>query len=288
MKDNKGAESDIVGLYLSRTRRHRIVSREEEAALSQQIQQGDRVAWEELVRCNLKLVVSIARRYVGRGLEFSDLIQEGNLGLMRAAQGFDSAFGNKFSTYATWWIKQSIRRALSSKASLIRIPVHAADQERVVNGARNHFQATIGREPSIEELSEFTGKSTREITDTLTMRKAVASCDVLVGSEEDGVSLSELLADETESDTEGLAMEGALKDTVHNLLAELTERERYVVERRYGLNGSRSSTLDEIGKEIGITRERTRQIQRIALRRLRSHALHAELEFFLETSVLHT
>ena len=202
---------------------------------------------------------------------------------MRAARGFDGEFGTKFSTYATWWIKQSISRAISNKASLIRIPIHAADEERVVNSARNHLQVTTGRGPSVEALSEFVGKSRQEVVDTLAMRKAVVSYDVSVGSEDDG-SLSDLLADETETDTEDLFMEDALRESVRGLLAELPERERYVVERRYGFNGSRCATLAEIGKEIGVTRERARQIQSHALRRLRSRALEAELESFLELS----
>ena len=274
---------DVLTLYLSRARRHRILSREEEAALAARIQQGDEAARDELVQCNLRLVVSIARRYVGRGLEFSDLIQEGNLGLMRAAQGFDAAFGNKFSTYATWWIKQSIGRALSNKASLIRVPIHAANAERSVNGARDHLQATTGRQPSLEEVSEFVGKSLEEITSVLAARKAVVSYDVPVGSEEEG-PLSDLLTDETEAETEKLFIEDALKGSVRGLLKALSERERYVVERRYGLDGGRCATLAEIGQEVGVTRERARQIQNSALRKLRLRAHEAELESFLEPS----
>ena len=281
--DRIGEKSDVLGLYLSRARRHRLLSREEEATLSARIQQGDETAWEELVRCNLRLVVSIARQYVGRGLEFADLIQEGNLGLMRAAWGFDAGFGNKFSTYATWWIKQSIGRAVSNKASSIRIPLHAANAERAVNGARSRLLATTGREPSIEELSQFVGKSTREVIGALTVRKAVVSYDVTVGSGDDG-SLSDLLPDKTEADTEELFIEGALKDSVHDLLGTLPERERYVVERRYGLDGGKCATLEKIGEEIGVTRERVRQMQSVAFRRLRSRALKAGLESFLEPS----
>ncbi len=289
MRDDKGGKSDVLGVYLSRARKHKILSRKEEAALSERIQQqGDQAAWEELVQSNLRLVVSIARGYLGRGLEFSDLIQEGNLGLMRAARTFDAKkFGTKFSTYATWWIKQSIGRAISNKASLIRIPVHAADQQRTVYGARNHLQATTGREPSVEELSEFVGKSQREVEGALSMRKAVVSYDVpLGGAEEDGGgSLSDLLADETEeADTEELYMEDALKDSVHELLAELPERERYVLERRYGLDRGGRTTLEEIGEEIGVSRERVRQIHSSALRKLRSRALGAELDSFLQPS----
>jgi len=272
---------DIVGLYLSRARRHRILCREEEAALAVRIQKGDETAWEELVQCNLRLVVSIARQYIGRGLDFADLIQEGNLGVMRAARGFDAAFGNKFSTYATWWIKQSIGRALSNKASLIRIPVHTANEERSVNAARGHLQNATGREPSVEELSEFVGKSKEEVTSVLTARKAVVSYDAPVGPEEDG-PLCDLLPDETGADTEELFMEDALKDFVHDLLEILSERERYVLVRRYGLDGGRCATLVEIGEEVGVTRERARQIQSIALRKLRSRALEDELESFLE------
>jgi RNA polymerase primary sigma factor len=278
-----GEGSDILGLYLSRARRHRILSRQEEAALSTRIQQGDEAAWEKLVRHNLRLVVSVARGYVGRGLEFADLIQEGNLGLMRAAWGFDSAFGTKFSTYATWWIKQSISRAISNKALPIRVPVHAANAERAVNGARNQLQATTGHEPSIEELSEFVGKSAREVVGALKVRKSVVSYDVPVGSEEDG-SLCEFLPDEAEAGAEGVFMESALKDSVRGLLATLTERERYLVERRYGFDGGRGATLEEIGREIGVTRERARQVHSSALRRLHSRALKAELESFLELS----
>ena len=277
------AGPEVLGLYLSRARRHGILSRSEEATLAARISAGDEAAWEELVQCNLRLVVSVARGYMGRGLELADLIQEGNLGLMRAARGFDAAFGTKFSTYATWWIKQSISRAISNKAAAIRVPIHAAEGERLVNGARNHLQATTGREPSIEELSKYVGKSVEEVMGALTARKTVVSYDVPVGSDEDG-SLSELLADETEADTEELFMEDALRDSVRDLLATLPERERYVVERRYGLDGERCASLAEIGLNLGITRERIRQIQSSALRRLRSRALDAELESFLVPS----
>jgi RNA polymerase primary sigma factor len=269
--------------YLTRARKHRILSREEEATLSGRIREGDEAAWEELVRCNLRLVISIARRYVGQGLELSDLVQEGNLGLMRAARSFDADFGRKFSTYATWWIKQAVGRAISNKASPIRIPLHAADRERMVNGARNRFRATTGREPSIEELSEYSGKGVQEVAGALTIRKAIVSYDVPVAFGEEG-SLSDLLADETEPHTAGTFEDRAFKDSVRTLLAELPERQRYVVERRYGLDGGRCATLKEIGQELGVTRERARQIQNAALRRLRSHAVGVGLESFLEPS----
>jgi RNA polymerase primary sigma factor len=269
--------------YLKRARKHRILSRGEEAVLSGRIREGDEAAWEELVWCNLRLVISIARRYVGRGLEFYDLIQEGNLGLMRAARSFDAAFGTKFSTYATWWIKQAIGRAISDKASLIRIPIHAADRERIVNGARNRFRATTGREPSVEELSVFSGKSVQEVTSTLGVRKAIVSYDAPVGLDEEG-HLSDLLANETEDYTEGMFEDHALKDCVRALLAELSERERYVMKGRYGLDGGRCATLKDVGEKLGVTRERVRQIHNAALHKLRLHAVEVGVESFLEVS----
>lgn len=276
-----GAGPEALDVYLLRARRHRILIRREEAALAARIQQGDEEAWEELVRCNLKLVVSVARGYMGRGLELADLIQEGNLGLMRAARGFDAEFGTKFSTYATWWIKQSITRALANKASTIRVPIHAAERERAVHGARNHLQAMTGREPSVEELSEYVGKSPEEVAGSLNIRKSVVSYDIPVGAGEEG-TLSDLLTGETEADAEELLMENALQDHVRDLLDVLPERERYVVERRYGLEGDGSATLEEIGAGIGVTRERVRQIQTSALRRLRAYALKAELGSLLD------
>ena len=267
--------------YLRSAGKHKLLSREEEVVLSARILKGDEAAWEELVRCNLRLVISIARRYIGQGLEFSDLIQEGNLGLMRAARSFDAAFGTKFSTYATWWIKQRIGRALSNKTSLIRIPAPVAEKEKMVNSARSHFQATTGREPSIEELSEFTGKSAQEVRSTLSIRKEVVSYDMPMGTDKNG-SLSDLLADEKGYYIESIFMDHALKDSVQGLLAKLPERQRYVMERRYGLNGGKCATLKEIGQEIGVTRERARQIQNAALLKLHSHALEVKLESFLQ------
>ena len=281
--EGTGGGTDILGLYMAQARRHRLLSREEEAALRARIQEGEEAAWEELVRCNLRLVVSIARGYAGRGLEYADLIQEGNLGLMRAARGFDTKFGTKFSTYATWWIKQSMGRAISNKAVSIRLPVHAAEEERTVNGARKHLQSSTGREPTLEELATFTEKSTRWVTNALTARKTVVSYDVPIGADDDG-SLSDLLADEAETGTEDLFAEGALRDHVRNLLDALPQRERYLVERRYGLDGGDGATLEEIGRELGVTRERARQIQATALRRLRAGALEGQLDSFLELS----
>jgi RNA polymerase primary sigma factor len=284
MRESKdGKRSDIVGLYLWRARRHRLLSREEESKLSARIREGDEAAWKELVRCNLRLVISIARRYVGQGLEFADLIQEGNMGLIRAAWDFDSSFGTKFSTYATWGIKQSIGRALSNKASSIRIPVHVVDKERAVSGACKSLLTKTGREPSVEALSKFLCKSPEEIIDILTVRKTIVSYDVPIIGEDDG-SLVDLLADELETDAEGLVLEDALKDSVRGLLESLPERERYVIERRYGFDGDRGATLAEIGREMGVTRERIRQLQKAALRKLRSHALEAKLESFLKLS----
>jgi RNA polymerase sigma factor (sigma-70 family) len=179
-----------------------------------------------------------------------------------------------------WWIKQSVTRALANKASTIRVPIHAAEQERAVHGARNHLQAIIGREPSVEELSEYVGKSPEEIRGSLNFRKSVVSYDIPVGSGDEG-TLSDLLPGEAEADAEELLGENALQDHVRDLDI-LPERERYVVEQRYGLEGDGSATLEEIGADIGVTRERVRQIQTSALRRLRAYALKAELGSLLD------
>ncbi len=277
------AGGSVLGVYLSRTRRHRILSRREERALSLRIREGDEAAWEELVRHNLRLVVSIARGYVGRGLEFADLVQEGNLGLMRAARSFDAAFGTKFSTYATWWIKQSITRAVSNKAGIIRVPIHAAEAERALTSAHRELQARTGREPSVEELSRFVGKSANEVADILATHKAVVSYDVPVGPGEDA-SLSDLLADASETSVEEQFAEDSSRRSIRDLLAVLSGRERHVVERRYGLDGGPSATLQEIGREIGVTRERARQVLGAALRKLRSQARDTDLHPFLEVS----
>ena len=202
---------------------------------------------------------------------------------MRAARGFDTKFGTKFSTYATWWIKQSMGRAISNKAVSIRLPIHAAEEERTVNGPRKHLRSSTGREPTVEELAGFTGKSTRWIRNALTARKTVVSYDVPIGADDDG-SLSDLLADEAETGTEDLFAEGALRGHVRGLLDTLPERERYLVERRYGLDGGDGATLEEIGRELGVTRERARQIQTTALRRLRARALDDGLDSFLALS----
>ncbi|QIN80239.1 sigma-70 family RNA polymerase sigma factor [Rubrobacter marinus] len=281
--EGTGGGPDILGLYMAQARRHRLLRREEEVALAARIQAGDEAAYEELVRCNLRLVVSIARGYAGRGLEYADLIQEGNLGLMRAARGFDPKFGTKFSTYATWWIKQSMGRAISNKAVAIRLPVHAAEEERAVNGARKHLRSSTGREPTLEEIAVFTGKSKGWVNNALTARKTVVSYDVPIGADDDG-SLSDLLADEVETGAEDLFAEGALKVHVRCLLKALPERERHLIERRYGLDGGEGATLEEIGRELGVTRERARQIQATALRRLRTRAVDEELDSFLELS----
>jgi len=272
--------ADVLGLYMSRARRHGILSRKEEATLSRRVLAGDEAAWEELVRHNLRLVVSVARGYTGRGMEMADLVQEGNLGLMRAARSFDASFGTKFSTYATWWIKQSISRAIGNKAQAIRLPAHAADEERAVNRARSELRAETGREPTIEELSDALGKGQEEVVHALGLRKTVVSYDVPVGEGEDGV-LADLLPDEAEPPTEAEALSDALGECVKELLAALPERERYVVGRRFGFDGGGGTTLDEIGRELGVTRERVRQILGLALRRLRARATEAELEGFL-------
>ncbi|TCJ15250.1 sigma-70 family RNA polymerase sigma factor [Rubrobacter taiwanensis] len=280
-REGQEAATDALSTYLARVGRHRLLSRREEAELSEQIFRGEQRAWEELVRCNLRLVISVAKGYTGRGLELSDLIQEGNLGLMRAAQTFDSKFGTKFSTYATWWIKQAIGRALANKSGLIRIPIHAAEGERAVMNARNFLQVRTGREPTSREIAAFLDKSEGEVKSLMALRKAVVSSDIPVGNDDEG-TLCELLADESEVSTEEWVLKDAMSRTIRELVEKLPERERYVVERRYGLNGKSTATLEEIGRSIGVTRERARQIQSSALKRMRIEANRMKLRDYLQ------
>lgn len=271
--DKSDAEEtfDTLNAYLTRASRHKLLSRQQEAALAKRILHGDKAAWAELVQSNLRLVISIAKGYTGRGLELSDLIQEGNLGLMRAAQSFDAGFGTKFSTYATWWIRQSISRAISNKSSLIRIPIHVAEEERAVTNANNFLRSQSGHEPTLEELANFLGKPVQEVKDILTLRKLVISSDLTIGEGEEN-TLADLLADKQSLNTEERVLEDAMRKTVRELVMTLPKRERFVIQRRYGLDGKPPTTLEEIGNCIGVTRERTRQIQSEALKKLRSQA----------------
>ncbi len=266
--DRDRATPDALSLYVKRAGRRALLTRQEEGRLARRIMEGDRQAWEELVIRNLRLVTSVARGYVGRGLELTDLIQEGNLGLMRAAETFDAGFGTKFSTYATKWVKRYVIRAIYNKGALIRVPTHAVEEEQVMMSAHNALYNATGQNPTPEEVADFLDKGVEEVEGVLKFRKTIVSSDIPVGSDRES-TIADLLADEEEAHAEEQAIASVMSASVRELLADLSERDRYVIERRYGLDGGTPGTLEEIGEEIGVTRQRVGTIQSGVLKRLR-------------------
>jgi RNA polymerase primary sigma factor len=260
---------DSLRLYLRSIGRVQLLTAEREVALAQRIERGDLNAKQEMVEANLRLVVSIAKGYLGRGLSFLDLIQEGSLGLIRAVEKFDYRRGYKFSTYATWWIRQAVTRAIADKGRTIRIPVHMVEKlNKVVHVERSLVQE-LGREPTPEEIASELEWSVREVRDILRMAQQPVSLEKPVG-EEDGSELGDFVEDETAPspfDSASLAMRN---ENVRAALRALPAREREVIEMRYGLTGTRPFTLEEVGRAFNVTRERIRQIENHTLKKLES------------------
>ena len=285
VKDLKGlmdsfSADDPVRMYLKEIGQYPLLTLEEEQALAKKMSEGDENAKHKMTEANLRLVVSIAKRYVGRGLQFLDLIQEGNLGLMKAVDKFDYTKGYKFSTYATWWIRQSITRAIADQAKLIRVPVHMVETiNKVIRTQRQMFQV-LGHDPSNEELAEELGMPVEKIRDILKVAQDPVSLETPIGEEEDS-HLGDFIPDEGGSDPETLVNSALLKEEINKALDTLTERERRVLELRYGLVDGKSRTLEEVGLEFGVTRERIRQIEAKAIRKLKHPTRRKILQGFL-------
>ncbi|UVI32154.1 RNA polymerase sigma factor RpoD [Paenibacillus spongiae] len=273
--------NDPVRMYLKEIGRVPLLSADDEVELAKRIEQGDEEAKRRLAEANLRLVVSIAKRYVGRGMLFLDLIQEGNMGLIKAVEKFDHTKGYKFSTYATWWIRQAITRAIADQARTIRIPVHMVETiNKLVRVSRQLLQE-LGREPSPEEIAAEMDLSTEKVREIMKIAQEPVSLETPIGEEDDS-HLGDFIEDQEALAPADAAAYELLKEQLEDVLDTLTEREENVLRLRFGLDDGRTRTLEEVGKVFGVTRERIRQIEAKALRKLRHPSRSKRLKDFLE------
>ena len=272
--------NDPVRMYLKEIGQIKLLTTEEELELADKIAQGDEQAKATLAEANLRLVVSIAKRYVGRGMLFLDLIQEGNIGLMKAVEKFDVTKGYKFSTYATWWIRQAITRAIADQARTIRVPVHMVETINKLARVERQLTLELNREPTEEELAKKMGTSVDKIRDIYKISQEPVSLEIPIGEEDDS-HLGDFIPDETNMSPEDFAVNELLKDEISEVLLTLTEREEKVIRLRFGLEDGRPRTLEEVGQLFGVTRERIRQIEAKALRKLRHPSRSRKLKDYL-------
>jgi RNA polymerase primary sigma factor len=261
---------ELLAKYLAHIGRGNLLTHQEEIDLSKRAKQGDKRARQKLIEKNLRLVVSVAKKYRGYGLPFEDLIQEGNIGLMKAVEKYDPDRGYRFSTYATWWIRQAVQRAVADKGRTIRVPVHMTEKIRKVSRAYNELSAELEREPTDEEVAGRLEWTVEEVRTTMEAMPDATSLDQPVGSEDASSELRDFVEDERASDTLGEVMREMETEHLKEAIARLPERARYVLVRRYGLDERNPATLAELGDELEISRERVRQLQREAERILKS------------------
>lgn len=272
---------DPVRMYLKEIGKVPLLSAEEEIELAKRMENGDQAAKKRLAEANLRLVVSIAKRYVGRGMLFLDLIQEGNLGLIKAVEKFDYTKGYKFSTYATWWIRQAITRAIADQARTIRIPVHMVETiNKLIRVSRQLLQE-LGREPTPEEIAEEMSMPVERVREILKISQEPVSLETPIGEEEDS-HLGDFIQDDNVPVPADAAAFSLLKEQLNEVLGTLTEREQKVLRLRFGLDDGRARTLEEVGKEFNVTRERIRQIEAKALRKLRHPSRSRKLKDYLD------
>lgn len=273
--------NDPVRMYLKEIGRVKLLTADEEVQLALRIEQGDDEAKQELAEANLRLVVSIAKRYVGRGMQFLDLIQEGNMGLMKAVEKFDYRRGFKFSTYATWWIRQAITRAIADQARTIRIPVHMVETINKLIRIQRQLLQDLGREPLPEEIGAEMDMPTEKVRNILKIAQEPVSLETPIGEEDDS-HLGDFIEDQDATSPADHAAYEMMKKQLENVLDTLTDREENVLRLRFGLDDGRTRTLEEVGKVFGVTRERIRQIEAKALRKLRHPSRSKQLKDFLE------
>ena len=276
MLDLSEIANDSVRMYLSEIGRVQLLSADEEKKLARRIKKGDMSAKQYLAEANLRLVVSIAKKYIGRGLSFLDLIQEGNIGLFRAVEKFDPERGFKFSTYATWWIRQAITRAIADQARTIRIPVHMVETINKLTHTQRRLSQELGREPTVEELAAEMDLEPKKVRHIKKISQDILSLEAPVGAEEDSKLGDFIEDDETISPTESTSRQ-ILKENISEMLRYLTAREAKIIEMRFGLKDGVGHTLEEVGKEFGVTRERIRQIEAKVLQKLKDHPTSAKI-----------
>lgn len=264
---------DSVKMYLKEIGSIPLLTKEQELSLAKKVSEGDELAKQKLVESNLRLVVSVARKYLRKGMPMLDLIQEGTLGLIKAAEKFDYTKGYKFSTYATWWIRQGITRAIADQARTIRVPVHMVEKINKLSSVSALLAAELGRDPKPEEIADKMDMSVDKVVEVINVSQKPTSIESTVGKEDD-TELEEVLPDKNALSPEEIVTASLLKEQIEEILGTLTEKEKGVLELRFGLNGGERHTLEEVGNAFNVTRERARQIENKALRKL-SHPSRA-------------